>query len=118
VGKNQYKSVDHYANDWRLLFNNARQYNQEGSWVYNDAEEMNKIFESTFYNLTAGTSLPGALPRAGGGPAPQYSAGPSSHNAGGIGFSLSDDEDEPVRKPVGRGRRLKNDSDDEYEGDD
>ena len=32
----------------RLMFNNARTYNQEGSWVYVDAEEMEKAFDAAF----------------------------------------------------------------------
>ncbi|KAG1908583.1 Bromodomain-containing protein, partial [Suillus fuscotomentosus] len=35
-----YKSITHYKEDWKLMFNNARMYDQEGSWLYIDAEEM------------------------------------------------------------------------------
>jgi ATP-dependent helicase STH1/SNF2 len=34
------------------MFNNARTYNQEGSWVYIDAEEMEKVFYSTLEKTT------------------------------------------------------------------
>lgn len=44
------------------MFNNARTYNLEGSWVYNDAEEMEKVFKEVFDRLTVGTDLPGAEP--------------------------------------------------------
>lgn len=64
---NYYKTVDAYAEDWRLMFANARQYNQEGSWVYNDAQELAKVFEHTFRRETAGTDLPGAQGSGGGG---------------------------------------------------
>jgi len=50
------------------MFNNARTYNQEGSWVYVDAEEMEKIFNATFDRLMIGSGLPGA-PAAGAGSA-------------------------------------------------
>lgn len=57
-----YQDVQEYRNDWRLMFNNARTYNQEGSWVYIDAEEMEKVFNEVFDRLTVGTDLPGAEP--------------------------------------------------------
>lgn len=49
------------------MFNNARTYNQEGSWVYVDADEMEKVFETTFERVTVGSGLPGAAPAGGGG---------------------------------------------------
>ncbi|KAF8297763.1 hypothetical protein DL93DRAFT_2122689 [Clavulina sp. PMI_390] len=57
-----YKSMAQYAADWRLMFANARQYNQEGSWVYNDANELSKAFEAEFERQTTGSGadLPGA----------------------------------------------------------
>lgn len=48
-----------YAEDWRLMFKNARQYNQEGSWVVNDANELQKVFEAEYARYTNGTDLPG-----------------------------------------------------------
>ena len=47
------------------MFNNARTYNQEGSWVYVDAEEMEKVFNKTWDRVIAGTDLPGAPPAPG-----------------------------------------------------
>ena len=32
-------------NDMIAMFNNARTYNEVGSWVYNDAEAMQKEYE-------------------------------------------------------------------------
>jgi ATP-dependent helicase STH1/SNF2 len=58
-GNSHYKTMTQYAEDWRLMFTNARQYNQEGSWVVNDANELQKVFEATFQRETAGTDLPG-----------------------------------------------------------
>lgn len=55
-----YKNVIAYRDDWRLMFNNARTYNQEGSWVYIDAEEMEKAFNAAFEKHIAGTDMPGA----------------------------------------------------------
>ena len=48
------------------MFRNARTYNQEGSWVYIDAEEMEKVFDATFERMTAGSGLPGAASTGGG----------------------------------------------------
>jgi len=62
---NHYKSVQQYRDDWRLMFNNARTYNQEGSWVYIDAEEMEKVFDATFDRVTVGSGLPGAASTGG-----------------------------------------------------
>lgn len=56
---NHYKTVQQYAEDWRLMFKNARQYNQEGSWVVNDANELQKAFEAEFARQTSGNDLPG-----------------------------------------------------------
>ena len=60
INLNQYKTVMAYADDWHLMFSNAQQYNQEGSWVYNDAVELSREFESTYFRETSGTDLPGA----------------------------------------------------------
>lgn len=49
------------------MFNNARTYNQEGSWVYLDAIEMERVFDETFERVIAGTDLPGAPPAGGPG---------------------------------------------------
>ena len=61
-----YKTVQAYRDDWKLMFNNARTYNQEGSWVYIDAEEMEKVFNAAFERVFVGSGLPGA-PVAGAG---------------------------------------------------
>jgi ATP-dependent helicase STH1/SNF2 len=55
-----YKSVLTFRDDFRLMFNNARTYNQEGSWVYIDADEMEKVFNGAWDRVIAGTDLPGA----------------------------------------------------------
>lgn len=58
-----YKNVNAFLDDWRLMFNNARTYNQEGSWVYVDAEEMERVFKATWNRVIVGSDFPGA-PRA------------------------------------------------------
>lgn len=61
-----YKDVQQYRDDWRLMFNNARTYNVEGSLVYIDADEMEKVLNDVFNRLTVGSGLPGAEPAASG----------------------------------------------------
>ncbi|KAG6895585.1 hypothetical protein C0992_000500 [Termitomyces sp. T32_za158] len=60
ANSNYYKTVQAFKDDWKLMFNNARTYNQEGSWVYVDAEEMEKVFNATFDHVMTGSGLPGA----------------------------------------------------------
>ena len=59
-----YANVQLFHADWTLMFNNARTYNQEGSWVYVDAEEMEKVFKKAFDKHVVGTDMPGAPPVA------------------------------------------------------
>lgn len=42
------------------MVDNAKTYNQEGSWVYVDAVEMEAVFNATFDRVTVGSGLPGA----------------------------------------------------------
>ncbi|EKM60438.1 uncharacterized protein PHACADRAFT_179732 [Phanerochaete carnosa HHB-10118-sp] len=99
ITSNYYKSVLDFREDWRLMFNNARTYNQEGSWVYNDADEMEKIFNATFDRTIVGSGLPGAPAGAGSG---AYDSAPTP----------MDDDERPLPKSKnGRKQVL---SDDEY----
>ncbi|KAJ3934981.1 MAG: SNF2-family ATP dependent chromatin remodeling factor snf21 [Lentinula lateritia] len=96
---NFYKDVLQYKSDWKLMFNNARTYNQEGSWVYNDAEEMEKVFNAAYDRVISGSSLPGAMSTASG----------SGSNAGSYDSALTPmDDDErppPPLKSRGSGRK-------------
>ncbi|EJD04470.1 SNF2-family ATP dependent chromatin remodeling factor snf21 [Fomitiporia mediterranea MF3/22] len=84
---NYYKDVQQYRDEWRLMFNNARTYNVEGSLVYIDADEMEKVFNEVFNRLTVNSGLPGAeISENGGG------GGAGSSSAVGMG----DEEDRPV----------------------
>ncbi len=42
------------------MVRNAKTYNQEGSWVYNDAVEMQKAFDTTYDMLCRFSGLPGS----------------------------------------------------------
>jgi ATP-dependent helicase STH1/SNF2 len=86
------------------MFNNARTFNQEGSWVYIDADEMEKVLDATFKRLTVGSGLPGA-------------AGPGAGSSGSYESALTpmDEDDRPP--PPSRGRsstRRQVISDEEY----
>ncbi|KAK7064785.1 chromatin structure-remodeling complex subunit snf21 [Favolaschia claudopus] len=89
-----YKDVQQYRNDWTLMFNNARTYNQEGSWVYVDAVEMEKVLDATFKRLTVGSGLPGASGSGGGSSASYDSA-----------LTPMDEDDRPPPPSRGRSRR-------------
>ncbi|KAJ7102506.1 SNF2-family ATP dependent chromatin remodeling factor snf21 [Mycena belliarum] len=100
-----YKDMQQYRNDWSLMFNNARTFNQEGSWVYIDADEMEKVLDATFKRLTVGSGLPGAAPGAGAGSSGSYESA----------LTPMDEDDRPP--PPSRGRsstRRQVISDEEY----
>ncbi|KAI0668688.1 SNF2 family N-terminal domain-containing protein [Trametes maxima] len=104
ISSHYYKNVLDFREDMRLMFNNARTYNQEGSWVYVDADEMEKVFDSMFAKVIAGSGLPGA-------PSPNPNAGGSS---GGYDSALTpmDEDDRPA--PRAKSARKQVISDDEY----
>ncbi|TFK76642.1 hypothetical protein BDN72DRAFT_806622 [Pluteus cervinus] len=105
----QYKTVQQFRDDWHLMFNNARTYNQEGSWVYIDAEEMQKTFSATFNRLTVGSGLPGAAP------APVVDEDPSGGVYDDNALTPMDEDERPP--PPARGRptgRKQVISDEEY----
>ncbi|KAJ8520347.1 hypothetical protein ONZ45_g2821 [Pleurotus djamor] len=64
VNSGQYKTVQMFKDDFQLMFRNARTYNQEGSWVYVDAEEMERVFNAAYDRVMTGSGFPGA-PEAG-----------------------------------------------------
>ena len=89
----------------RLMFNNARTYNQEGSWVYVDAEEMEKAFEAAFAKHIVGSGLPGA---------PSGSA--TGGSSGGYDSALTPVDDDDSRPAPSRSKSARKQviSDDEY----
>ncbi|KII86364.1 hypothetical protein PLICRDRAFT_56081 [Plicaturopsis crispa FD-325 SS-3] len=103
---NYYKSVSAYRDDWNLMFKNAYTYNQEGSWVYNDAEALEKVFNATLDRVTAGSGLPGAAPA------------PAASGAGMYDSALTPmDEDErpaPSRRGSGGRKQIPASDDEEY----
>ncbi|RDX51493.1 hypothetical protein OH76DRAFT_1454783 [Lentinus brumalis] len=104
ISSHYYKNVLDFREDMRLMFNNARTYNQEGSWVYVDAEEMEKAFNNAFAKFIVGTDLPGAPSSTGG-------AGGSS---GGYDSALTPMEEDDRPAPRSKSSRRQIISDDEY----
>lgn len=96
ANSNYYKTVQAFREDWRLMFNNARTYNQEGSWVYMDAEEMEKVFNATWDKVIAGSDLPGA-PMAG-------AAAGTGSATGSYASALTPMDDDERPPPPTRGR--------------
>ncbi|KAJ7750115.1 hypothetical protein DFH07DRAFT_746429, partial [Mycena maculata] len=45
--------------DWHLLFNNAHQYNVEGSQIYEDTVYLQEVFDRELYSLSTEHNLPG-----------------------------------------------------------
>ncbi|KAJ2333927.1 ATP-dependent DNA helicase Snf21 [Coemansia sp. RSA 2671] len=52
VKAGKYASIGDFHRDWKLMFDNARTYNEEGSVVYEDACEMQRALEKTMSRLT------------------------------------------------------------------
>ncbi|KAF9042067.1 SNF2-family ATP dependent chromatin remodeling factor snf21 [Panaeolus papilionaceus] len=109
-----YKTVLQYRDDWRLMFNNARTYNQEGSWVYIDADEMEAVFNATWDRVIVGSDLPGA-------PAAPTSAvgGGTGSASGSYASALTPMEEDDRPPPPTRGRsagrkQVLSDEDDSY----
>ncbi|KAI7852974.1 SNF2 family N-terminal domain-containing protein [Circinella umbellata] len=46
-----YRTVAQFRDEFHLMFDNARTFNEEGSLVYQDADEMQKIFDATLAQL-------------------------------------------------------------------
>ncbi|CAO3621454.1 unnamed protein product [Mucor hiemalis] len=52
-----YRTIAHFRDDFHLMFNNARTFNEEGSFVYEDANEMQKLFDAKLEELCPGGVL-------------------------------------------------------------
>lgn len=60
-----YKTLEACRNDFRTMFNNARTYNQEGSVVWIDAQEMEQVFDKSYSAVEAELSAIKADPASG-----------------------------------------------------
>lgn len=66
IKNNRYKSVDAFMGDVKLMFNNCRTYNEEGSDIYNDANTLETVLTNKYKEL--GLYVPTAGQKAGAGP--------------------------------------------------
>lgn len=122
ISAHQYKTVTQFRDDARLMFSNARTYNQEGSWVYIDAIEMERVFNNVFQRAVIGSGLPGAdavvpapSPPGVARGAPEAAGAGAGAAAGGMDEALTpmDEDERPVLPKLKSGRKQIV-SDDEY----
>ncbi|CAO1614629.1 unnamed protein product [Sympodiomycopsis kandeliae] len=60
IDNRTYRSVQECKDDIHLMAKNAKTYNEEGSWVYVDAVELQGAFDKMYDQLVSGSGLPGA----------------------------------------------------------
>lgn len=60
IKTNYYKSVKQFREDWSLMFNNARTFNEEGSQVFIDADKMQEAFNAKLDELCPSGEFPNA----------------------------------------------------------
>ncbi|RCH87329.1 hypothetical protein CU098_002071, partial [Rhizopus stolonifer] len=58
IHSSYYETVAEFESDFHLMFENARTFNEEGSVVYEDANEMQKIFDQELERQCPGGALP------------------------------------------------------------
>jgi ATP-dependent helicase STH1/SNF2 len=51
INNKAYQSIEEFARDFKQMFANARIYNEEGSWVVTDANELEKAFDMKYEEL-------------------------------------------------------------------
>lgn len=52
IKNHSYNSLDEYIADWKLMFSNARTFNDNASIVYKDANSMEAAFDAKIAELT------------------------------------------------------------------
>lgn len=53
---NKYKNAHEFSKDMRLVWKNAKTYNQEGSGIYVVAHQLEKLFEKRFESIAHGAA--------------------------------------------------------------
>jgi len=56
--RDRYKTLKDFASKVRLVFDNARTFNQSGSQIYNSADYLSKLFETKYAELQKALGLP------------------------------------------------------------
>jgi hypothetical protein len=51
INSTYYKSIDDFTQDFKLMFSNAQEYNQEDSQVWQDAEVLKQVFKTNLENV-------------------------------------------------------------------
>jgi hypothetical protein len=51
INSTYYKSIDDFTQDFKLMFSNAQEYNQEDSQVWQDAEILKQVFKTALENV-------------------------------------------------------------------
>ncbi|KAF8917245.1 kinase-like domain-containing protein [Mucidula mucida] len=54
-----YQTVQQYRDDWKLMFDNARTYRHKNTRMYDDAGELEKVFDQAFEKAIKESGLPG-----------------------------------------------------------
>ncbi|GAC72587.1 chromatin remodeling complex SWI/SNF, component SWI2 [Moesziomyces antarcticus T-34] len=106
IDNRTFRRVDTCRDEFHLMVRNAKTYNQEGSWVYNDAVELQKAFDATYDMLCRFSGLPGSenegeVPSGGGETRDTSVAGDDDEEGD------EDEEDEKPHVAAPRGIKIK-----------
>ncbi|SPO22499.1 probable SNF2 - component of SWI/SNF global transcription activator complex [Ustilago trichophora] len=110
IDNRTFRRVDTCRDEFHLMVRNAKTYNQEGSWVYNDAVELQKAFDTTYDMLCRHSGLPGSENEGevqpGGGEAGDTSVG-DTQNEGDDDHEEGEEDEEEKPAPAPRGIKIK-----------
>ena len=99
IGKDPSFGLDQFRADMILVWDNARLYNQEGSWVHNAAEDMQAFFEKKWEAEAPGVMAAAAASRAAAsapGSVGPFGSNPASNGVSANGSGTST----PMYKPL------------------
>ncbi|TKY84939.1 hypothetical protein EX895_006019 [Sporisorium graminicola] len=112
IDNRTFRRVDTCRDEFHLMVRNAKTYNQEGSWVYNDAVELQKAFDTTYDMLCRLSGLPGSEnegeAQVGGDTSVNDTHdGDDDDNEGGEEEEEEEEEEKPVPAAAPRGIKIK-----------
>lgn len=67
IKNDKYNSEDEILSDFKLMFNNCRQYNEEGSVIYEDANKLEDFFSEKLGEIQEYTKKIKKMPESGSG---------------------------------------------------